>query len=114
MKRLECNQKVLAKKVKVASGFFDRLLGLMFKKEMNDYDCLKITPCNSIHTMFMRFPIDVIFSDKDGKVVKVIRNIKPWRMTKIYFSASVVYEFNAGTIDEQLDESQTLEEVCLS
>ncbi len=38
-----------------------------------------ITPCSSIHMFFMRFPIDVVFLDKEDRVVKVVDGIKPWR-----------------------------------
>jgi hypothetical protein len=41
-------------------------------------DGLLILKCNCIHTWFMRFPIDATFLDQDDKVVKVVRNIKPW------------------------------------
>jgi uncharacterized membrane protein (UPF0127 family) len=54
--------------------------------------------CNSIHTAFMKFPIDVLFVDKDLKVVSVYENLKPWRITRLHFRASSVIELPAGTI----------------
>lgn len=66
-------------KIRVASSFWDRLRGLMFVKDMPADEGLLIERCNSIHTCFMRFPIDATFMDADGNVVKVVRNIPPWR-----------------------------------
>jgi hypothetical protein len=40
---------------------------------------LLITRCNCIHTFFMRFAIDATFMDRTGRVVKVVRNVRPWR-----------------------------------
>ena len=66
--------------VRVARTFRERVLGLMFKKDLPDGDGLLIERCNAIHTCFMRFPIDATFMDAEGNVVKVVRNIKPWRL----------------------------------
>lgn len=69
--------------VRVARTFRERVLGLMFKKDLPDGDGLLIERCNAIHTCFMRFPIDATFMDAEGNVVKVVRNIKPWRLCVI-------------------------------
>lgn len=36
--------------------------------------------CNAIHTCFMRYPIDVLFVDRDGREVRLLRDVKPWRL----------------------------------
>lgn len=46
----------------------------------------------------MKFPIDVLFVDKNLKVVSVYENLKPWRITRLHFRASSVIELPAGTI----------------
>jgi uncharacterized membrane protein (UPF0127 family) len=61
-----------------------------------------ITSCNSIHTFFMLMPIDVLFLNNEDKVVKIIRNLRPWRMTGIYFKATKVLEMKVGTIPQDL------------
>ena len=104
----------IASKIKIASSFFDRLIGLMFKKKMKDYDALLIKRCNSIHTFFMLFAIDVIFLNRHYEVVKIIRSMKPWRMTLLYFKASQVLELDAGTIDHNLKVGDRLEVVCIN
>lgn len=67
-------------KIVVARSFFARLRGLMFRKDMPTDEGLLIERCNAIHTCFMRFDIDATFLDADGNTVKVVRNIKPWRL----------------------------------
>ncbi|MDD0854452.1 DUF192 domain-containing protein [Halobacteriovorax sp. GB3] len=90
---------ILASRVRVAETFFQRLIGLMGTKEMIGYDALLIPHCNSIHTFFMRMDIDVIFLNSQYEVVKVIKNMKPWRMSWIYFTAKHVLELKAGTVN---------------
>jgi uncharacterized membrane protein (UPF0127 family) len=101
--------RIIAKNVKVADDFFSRLVGLMFVKEMKGMDALLLVPGNSIHNCFVRCAIDVIFIDKDNKVVKVIRGFKPWRFTRIYFSACKVLEMKAGTLLSGIEKGDELE-----
>jgi len=71
---------LLASKVRVARGFLARLLGLMFRKSMNLGEALIFYHTTSIHTFFMRFPLDIVFLDKDMKVIKIYNNLKPSRV----------------------------------
>jgi uncharacterized membrane protein (UPF0127 family) len=103
----------LGKNIKLANNIFSRMKGLMFDEKI-DGDGLLIRPCNSIHTFFMRFEIDVVFLNKDLKIVKIIRNMPPWRMSKIYFDAWQVLEFTGGTLDLEIEEGDYIEEVCLN
>ncbi len=57
-------------------------------------------PANSIHTHFMRFAIDVVFTDRDLVVKAIVRDLKPWRMTKPVLGAVDCFELNAGTCSE--------------
>lgn len=66
------------KDVYVAESFFERFKGLMFVPKEKSFNLL-IKNCNSIHTCFMKFYIDVFCLDKDFKVVKVYKNVKPFR-----------------------------------
>ena len=97
----------IADKVFLADTFCSRLKGLMLKKKI-DGDGLILLPCKSIHTFFMFFPIDIIFIGKDGKCLKIIKNMKPWRLTRsgnAYFSV----EFNGNTISKKLKEGDYIE-----
>lgn len=70
----------VAEHVQVASSPWSRFWGLMGRRELPPGHGLLIKPCSSIHMFFMRFPIDVVFLTRDNVVVKVVRDIKPWRM----------------------------------
>ncbi len=81
----------------LAKGFFERLVGLMGESELQHGEGLWIEPCNSIHTFFMKFPIDVLYLDREGKVVEIQREIKPWRVAKPVFNAHSVIELPSGS-----------------
>lgn len=108
------NSLIVATQVIEAKSFLERLKGLMFDDDMKEFDGLLITSCNSIHTMFMRFAIDVVFLDKNFRVIKIIKKLQPWRVTWFYFSASQVLEMKEGTLISELAEGDQLEVVCLS
>jgi len=103
------DSKPICENVKIAQSFVERSLGLMFMDEMRGFDGLLISPCNSIHTHFMRFSLDVLFLSTENKVVKVIKNMKPWRMSWIYFSANKVLELPAGTLPEGISPGDEVE-----
>ena len=67
-------------RVQVADNFLQRLRGLMLRSpaSLPLGTGLLIAPCNSIHMMFMRFAIDVVYLAKDYTVVKIVKNVRPW------------------------------------
>ena len=93
---------VLSGDCKAADTFFSRFMGLMGKKELKPGAGLLISPCNSIHMFFMRFPIDAVFLDRAGKVVYIVEGIKPWRLSPIVRKAHSVLELPAGTVKSTL------------
>ena len=66
------------KDVYVAETFWNRFKGLMFVPKEKSFNLL-IKNCNSIHTCFMKFNIDVYCLDKDFKVIKKYSSVKPFR-----------------------------------
>lgn len=89
---------VLAKETAVADTLFKRLKGLLGKNGLNPGEALVLKPCNSIHMLFMRFPIDAVFVDKQYRVVKAIPGIQPWQVTGVYFSSWICIELPVGAI----------------
>ena len=71
----------LADDLQAAFDSAARRKGLLGRTSFPSGSALFIAPCNSIHTFFMRFPIDVLFVTKDGRIAKVRRSVAPWRMT---------------------------------
>jgi len=81
--------------LEIADTFYMRFKGLMGRTNLSNQTGLKIDPCNSIHCFFMKMPIDVIFLSKDDEVVKIIHDMKPWRVSPIVKGAQYVIEANA-------------------
>jgi uncharacterized membrane protein (UPF0127 family) len=67
-------------KARVAKTFFERARGLIGTKDLGDDEGMLILKCNAIHTFFMSYSIDAFFLDRNDNVVKVVRNIRPWRL----------------------------------
>jgi uncharacterized membrane protein (UPF0127 family) len=57
-----------------------RRQGLLGRSGLDD-EALIIAPCSAVHTFFMRFAIDVVFVDKQGRVTRVVHAVRPWRIT---------------------------------
>ena len=83
--------------VEVAATRRTRRRGLLGRKNMDASEALIITPCFAIHTAFMQFAIDVIFVDTRGRVLKIVRDLPPWRMA-IAPRAHAVIELAAGAL----------------
>ncbi|MFM7200973.1 MAG: DUF192 domain-containing protein [Myxococcota bacterium] len=91
---------VLAHQAELADTAATRTKGLLGRDGLAEGSALIIDPCNSIHTFFMRFSIDVLFVTSEGQVVRVLENLVPWRLTRMYFRARKVIEFPAGTLQK--------------
>lgn len=88
---------VLAERCKVAGTYFLRLKGLLGTAALAPGDGLLLTPCWAIHTVGMRYPLDVVFLDGENRVLKVVAGLSPGRGVA-YPPASKVLELPAGTV----------------
>lgn len=82
----------------VAARFWPRLAGLLALPPLQAGQALLLSPCNSVHTAFMRQPIDVAYLGRDGRVRKVVRHLAPWRVSADW-SAAQALELAAGQAD---------------
>ena len=82
----------------VAKTPLKRMVGLLSRKQFEQGQALIIKPCNSIHTFFMHFAIDVIFVDSRNRITKIIRSMQPFRLSGIYLNALFSIELPAGTL----------------
>ena len=64
----------------VARSFGARVRGLIGRRGLAPGEGLLILKCNAIHTLFMRFSIDATFLDAQNRVMRVVRDIRPWRL----------------------------------
>jgi len=82
--------------IKIADNFLTRLAGLTFQKRLPQGTGLLLAPCNSVHMCFMRFAIDVVYLDKEYRIIKVIENLKPWLGLSMCNKAYAALEMTAG------------------
>lgn len=92
----ESGQKI---SIEVAENFRSRFFGLMFRKNLDRGFGLLLNPCNSIHMMFMRFAIDVVYLDKNFRIQKLVKNLHPWIGLSMCLKATSTLEIAAGEID---------------
>ena len=89
---------VLAENVEAADTFLKRLAGLLGRKSLAEGCALYLSPCNQIHTFFMRFAIDAAFVDEGGKILHIAANMRPWKISPWISGARGTYEFPAGAL----------------
>jgi uncharacterized protein len=80
---------------RVATSFASRFRGLMGAARLPSGSGLLLPRTSSVHTHFMRFPIDVVFLDEDWRIVSLVEGLRPWRFAAAKAAASVV-ELAAG------------------
>jgi len=90
----------LATRLSVAETHWSRLLGLMGKDAASfpAGDGLWIVPSRGVHTLAMKFPIDVLYLDTNKHVVHVEQNLKPWRVAKVSMHTASVLELPGNTL----------------
>jgi len=91
---------VLAERVDIARGFFARGRGLLGRAALPPGEALVIVPCGSIHTLGMRFAIDVLLLDGAGRCLAVAHALAPCRLGPVVRGARCVIELPAGGAGE--------------
>lgn len=89
----------LARHLEPAFDRETRNRGLLGRESLDAGSALVLAPCNSVHTWFMRFPIDLLFVTKDGIIKKVRRTVRPWRMA-LSWGVHAVIELPAGSVGD--------------
>ena len=89
---------LVAARVQIAGTSALRRKGLLAHTSLGPDEGLWIVPCESVHTIGMKFPIDLIYLDAKFRVRKLCRNVPAWRFS-ICISAHSILELAAGTID---------------
>jgi uncharacterized membrane protein (UPF0127 family) len=91
----------VATEVSAADTYVRRLVGLLGKSVNWNRPGrgLWIIPCRGVHTLGMMFPIDVVFLDKDKRVVHVEEHVRPFRISKVCLNARSVLELPVHTVN---------------
>lgn len=87
--------KVVCERCELADRWWSRARGLLGRDALDPGTAMLLTPAPSVHTMLMRFPIDVVFVDRANAVVKVVHGLRPWRVAGA-LGARAVVELPAG------------------
>lgn len=91
---------VLVDQGKLADTFFTRLKGLLGSSPLEKGEGLLLKGEKSIHTLFMSFPIDVVYIDRSWQVIKIDQNMLPWRLGRYVTQAASILELPVGVIQE--------------
>ncbi len=101
---------LIAKNILVADSFWLKLKGLMGKATLPKETAMFFKGCPSVHTFFMRFPIDVVFLDKNMIVTAVVENLRPWRCTKpLQFKNYYCVEMYSNKISSKISKGDLLD-----
>jgi uncharacterized protein len=94
---------VLCSRATLVSGFGDRTRGLIGRTQLGAdegmlFEAGPFMPLMWMHTMFMRFPIDIVFLGRNNLVIKIRASLKPWRLSAIVFGARMAIELCEGSV----------------
>ena len=92
--------KILVNKAKKASSVFEKMRGLLGRERLSENEALIISTNGSIHTFFMKFAIDLLFLDQEGRVLKIAERIKPFKIIFAPFKNKNVIELAEGAIEK--------------
>ena len=104
----------LATKVRKADNFLTRLVGLLKRSHLGPEEALWLMPSKGIHTIGMKFPIDVVFLTKNHEVVGLISGLAPYRISAIHLRGYSVLELPNGTIRKSRTELGDQFEISLA
>jgi len=89
---------LLAERAWWADRFWPRLRGLLGRKSLLQGEGVVVVPCSSVHTFFLRFPIDIVYLDGERTVAKTVSDLKPFGASMGGHGAQYAVEVPAGTV----------------
>jgi hypothetical protein len=92
------NDSLIASNVKIADNFWNRFVGFLGRRNISENEAILFTKSSQMHTFFMLTKIDIIFLDKNKKILKIYHELKPFRWTSLVSEsyAGYVLELRAG------------------
>jgi uncharacterized membrane protein (UPF0127 family) len=104
----------LATKVRKADNFLTRLIGLLKRTHLGPEEALWLMPSKGIHTIGMKFPIDVVFLNRDHQVLGLMSGLVPYRVSAVHLRGYSVLELPSGTIKKSRTEIGDKLEISLA
>jgi len=90
---------VVGESIRVADSALTGIVGLLGERDLLPGDGLLIVPSQGVHTLGMLFAIDVVVLDGEWSVIAIRRELRPFRMTRVFWKAAAVLELPAGTVE---------------
>jgi uncharacterized protein len=90
---------VVGESIRLAESGLTRIVGLLGERGLRPGDGLLIVPSQGVHTIGMLFPIDIVVLNGEWDVIAVRRQLRPFRMTRVFWKAAAVLEVPSGIVD---------------
>src|SRR5205814_1559596 len=90
---------VVGESIRVADSGLTRIVGLLGERDLLPGDGLLIVPSQGVHTLGMLFAIDIVVLDGEWNVIAILRELRPFRMTRVFWKAAAVLELRSGIVD---------------
>jgi uncharacterized protein len=90
---------LVGESIRIADSPLTGIVGLLGERDLPPGDGLLIIPCQGVHTLGMLFPIDIVVLDGEWKVIDVRRDLRPFRITPLFWKAAAVLELRSRTVD---------------
>jgi uncharacterized membrane protein (UPF0127 family) len=97
--RVEHNRRRLPMHVHVCQSRLERGRGLLLRRCPDQRTAYLLHGCSAVHTMGMMYPIDIAFCDGEGRILEIVRSLRPFRFAR-HHSARMVWEMPAGGMDK--------------
>ncbi len=91
---------VLGTRIRLADDLFGRLRGFLLRPAPEPGEGILLSPCQGVHMFGVRYPLDVLFIDESGRILRVYEGLRPWRWTPVHGEASYALELPPGTVRE--------------
>lgn len=92
------SDQVVLERLTVCDTCFSRLRGLLGRNGLGDDEGVFLSKVSSVHTLFMRFPIDIVFLDNKNRIVKIVECVKPYHLAFGSLRTSGTLEMACGKI----------------
>jgi uncharacterized protein len=90
---------VVGERIRVADSPLTGIVGLLGERDLPPGDGLLIVPCQGVHTLGMLFAIDIVVLDGEWNVIAIRRELRPFRLTRVFRKAAAVLELRAGMVE---------------
>jgi uncharacterized membrane protein (UPF0127 family) len=97
--RVEHNRRRLRMHVHVCESGMERTRGLLLRRCPDRHTAFLLSRCSTVHTFGMTYPIDVVFCDASGRILRIQTAVKPWRWVR-HAGARTIWELCAGVVEQ--------------